>query len=257
MALIDYSRDQRIGFITLNRPEKRNALSRELIGGLWEAFDQAEQDASVKVVVLRARGEAFCAGADLAYLQQLQGFSYDENLEDSRFLKRLYEKIFGLSKVVIAQVQGHALAGGCGLATVCDFVFSVPEARFGYTEVKIGFVPALVMVFLTRKIGEQRARGMLLSGDWIDAEQAHTWGLVHRVVSSEELDAVVLAFAAKLIANNSGESMRLTKKLLAEVQSLTIPDALEWAAAANAHARGTDDCKRGIATFLNKQGLTW
>ncbi|MCU0418702.1 MAG: enoyl-CoA hydratase-related protein [Cyclobacteriaceae bacterium] len=257
MALVDYFSEERIGYITLNRPEKRNALSRELIGELWNAFDQAEQDAGVKVVVLQARGDAFCAGADLAYLQQLQGFSYEENLEDSRFLKRLYEKIFGLTKVVIAQVQGHALAGGCGLATVCDFVFAVPEAKFGYTEVKIGFIPALVMVFLTRKIGEQRARGMLLSGEWITAQQAHEWGLAHRVVPPGELETTVKTFAQKLIANNSGESMRLTKKLLAEVPSLSLPDALDWAAATNAQARGTDDCKKGIAAFLNKQELKW
>ena len=237
MALIDYAIDQRIGFITLNRPEKRNALSRELIGALWDALDQADKDPHVKVVVLRARGEAFCAGADLAYLQQLQGFSYEENLEDSRFLKQLFEKIVGLSKVVIAQVQGHALAGGCGLATVCDFIFSAPEAKFGYTEVKIGFIPALVMVFLTRKIGEQRARAMLLSGEWISAAQAHEWGLLHHVVPFAELPTAVETFARKLITNNSGDSMRLTKKLLAEVPSLPLPDALEVAAAANARAR--------------------
>ena len=141
MSLVIFTVKDRVGYITLNRPDKRNALSHELVIELIDAFDKAEQDSSVKVVVLKAAGEAFCAGADLAYLQQLQNFSFEQNLEDSRQLKNLFLKIYQLKKVVIAQVQGHALAGGCGLATVCDFTFAVPEAKFGYTEVKIGFSP--------------------------------------------------------------------------------------------------------------------
>jgi methylglutaconyl-CoA hydratase len=143
---IDFTINNRVGYITLNRPDKRNALSFELIRELKEAFYNAERDDAVKVIVLRAHGEVFCAGADLAYLQQLQEFSYEQNLADSNHLKDLFFQIYTLQKVVIAQVQGHALAGGCGLATVCDFTFSVPEAKFGYTEVKIGFIPAIVMV---------------------------------------------------------------------------------------------------------------
>jgi methylglutaconyl-CoA hydratase len=157
MSLVLYSVANQTAYLTLNRPEKRNALSPEIITELKNAFDKAEQDASVKVVVLKANGESFCAGADLNYLQQLQNFSYEENLADSQHLKELFLKIYTLKKVVIAQVQGHALAGGCGLATVCDFTFAVPEAKFGYTEVRIGFIPALVAVFLIRKIGEQKA----------------------------------------------------------------------------------------------------
>ncbi len=147
MDIVLYEVKERIGYLTLNRPEKRNALNFELVAALKEAFTRAENDPGVKVVVLRANGEAFCAGADLAYLQQLQQFSFEENLADSNHLKDLFLMIYQLKKVVIAQVQGHALAGGCGLATVCDFVFAVPEAKFGYTEVKIGFIPALVLVF--------------------------------------------------------------------------------------------------------------
>ncbi len=158
---IEYAVADRIGYITLNRPDKRNALSFDLVKELKEAFARAEDDAAVKVIVLRANGEAFCAGADLAYLQNLQKFSHVENLADSNHLKELFLQIYILKKVVIAQVQGHALAGGCGLATVCDFSFSVPEAKFGYTEVKIGFIPAIVMVFLIRKIGEGKARHLL------------------------------------------------------------------------------------------------
>ena len=158
MSLIIYSVKDRVGYITLNRPEKRNALSSELVTALKEAFATAKNDRDVKVIVLKANGESFCAGADLAYLQQLQQFSFQENLADSNHLKDLFLQIYQLEKVVVAQVQGHALAGGCGLATICDFVFAVPEAKFGYTEVKIGFIPALVSIFLIRKIGEQKAK---------------------------------------------------------------------------------------------------
>ncbi|HQQ98708.1 MAG TPA: enoyl-CoA hydratase/isomerase family protein, partial [Cyclobacteriaceae bacterium] len=164
MAVVDYEVADRIGTITLNRPEKRNALSPELIQSLHEMFLRAEQDDRCKVIVLRAEGEAFCSGADLGYLQQLQQFTFDENLEDSRRLRDLLLLMYRLKKVIIAEVQGSAIAGGCGLMTVCDFAFTIPDAKFGYTEVRIGFVPALVSVFLIRKIGEARARQLLLTG---------------------------------------------------------------------------------------------
>ncbi|HWA36104.1 MAG TPA: enoyl-CoA hydratase/isomerase family protein, partial [Cyclobacteriaceae bacterium] len=165
--LVEYMVADRVGYITLNRPEKRNALNQEMVSELEAAFQKASSDDSAKVIVLRARGEAFCAGADLGYLQQLQKYSYEENLADSSHLKELFFLIYTLNKVVIAEVQGAALAGGCGLAAVCDFVFTVPEAKFGYTEVKIGFIPAIVTVFLLRKIGESRAKELLLSGSLI------------------------------------------------------------------------------------------
>jgi methylglutaconyl-CoA hydratase len=257
MSLVEYSVKERVGYITLNRPDKRNALSHELIEELKSTFIKAEQDVDVKIVVLNANGESFCAGADLAYLQQLQNFSYDENLADSNHLKGLFLKIYSLKKVVIAQVQGHALAGGCGLANVCDFTFAVPEAKFGYTEVKIGFIPALVAVFLVRKIGEQKARQLLLTGEIIKAEEALARGIVTKVVSKEELNATVFDFAQNLIKSNSSQSMELTKQLILEAQGLRLEDALNLAATMNAKARATDDCKKGIAAFLNKQELRW
>jgi methylglutaconyl-CoA hydratase len=257
MSLVEYSVKERVGYITLNRPDKRNALSHELIEELKSTFIKAEQDVDVKIVVLNANGESFCAGADLAYLQQLQNFSYDENLADSNHLKELFQKIYSLKKVVIAQVQGHALAGGCGLANVCDFTFAVPEAKFGYTEVKIGFIPALVAVFLVRKIGEQKARQLLLTGEIIKAEEALARGIVTKVVSKEELNATVFDFAQNLIKSNSSQSMELTKQLILEAQGLRLEDALNLAATMNAKARATDDCKKGIAAFLNKQEIRW
>ncbi len=257
MSTVLYEVRDRIGFITLDRPAKRNALNQELISELSAAFDKASKDDSVKVVVLKANGDAFCSGADLGYLQQLQNFSYDDNLADSSNLKELFLKIYSLNKVVVAQVEGHAIAGGCGLATVCDFIFSVPEAKFGYTEVKIGFIPAIVMVFLIRKIGEQRARHLLLTGDLISATDAHSLGLITRVVPTERISEEVTSFARKLITSNSAEAMATTRRMISEVQSMTLNDALSYAARMNADARGTDDCKKGIAAFLDKKPLEW
>jgi methylglutaconyl-CoA hydratase len=257
MNMVEYSVKQRIGRITLNRPDKRNALSPEMVEGLKQAFDRAAKDDQVKVIVLNAMGEAFCAGADLAYLQQLQNFSFEENLADSNQLKELFVNIYTHPKVVIAQVQGHALAGGCGLASICDWVFAVPEAKFGYTEVRIGFIPALVSVFLLRKLGEGAARELLLGGELIAAERAQAIGLINRVVSADKLEVEVNDFASRLIASNSADSMKLTKKLIAEVQGMPLTQALQHAAESNAHARGTNDCKRGIEAFLNKEKIIW
>lgn len=257
MSLVNYSVKERVGYITLNRPDKRNALSYELVRDLKEAFSKSESDDSVKVVVLKANGESFCAGADLAYLQQLQNFTHEENLADSKHLKELFLQVYTLKKIVIAQVQGHALAGGCGLATVCDFTVAVPEAKFGYTEVKIGFIPALVSVFLIRKIGEQKARQLLLTGEIIKAHDALNRGLITKVVEAKDLESAVYDFAQELIRNNSAQSMQLTKQLIAEVQSLSLLDALELATTTNAKARTTKDCKKGIASFLSKLEIRW
>lgn len=257
MELVEYSVRNRVAFITLNRPEKRNALNHELVSDLKTAFDQAAADGSAKVIVLKANGDAFCAGADLEYLQNLQKFSFEENLQDSNHLKELFLKIYTHPKIVIAQVQGHALAGGCGLATVCDFVVAVPAAKFGYTEVKIGFIPAIVTVFLLRKLGEAKAKEMLLSGDLFSAEQVLHMGLINHVVENDKLEQQVLQLAKKLVEGNSAESMKLTKKMIAEIPSKSVAEALSYAAEMNAQARGTEDCKRGIAAFLNKETLKW
>lgn len=257
MSHIDFTIDNRIGFITLNRGEKRNALSYELIAELKEAFARAEADERAKVIVLKANGETFCSGADLAYLQTLQGFSYEENVADSNHLKELFQQIYTLRKVVIAQVHGHALAGGCGLATVCDFSFAVPEAKFGYTEVKIGFIPAIVMVFLLRKIGEARAKQLLLSGELIVAEEAYRLGLITNVVPAEKLADEVLSFAQGLITSNSTHAMMLTKQMIAEVQGKDLNEALSFATQMNAKARASADCIRGVTAFLNKEKIVW
>jgi methylglutaconyl-CoA hydratase len=255
--VVKYEVLNRIGYITLDRPEKRNALNYLVIQELKEAFSAAEKDEEIKVIVLQANGDSFCAGADLAYLQNLQNFSYDENLMDSDHLKGLFYQIYTLKKVVIASIQGHALAGGCGLATVCDFAFSVPEAKFGYTEVKIGFIPAIVMIFLLRKIGEGKSKHLLLSGELITADEALILGLINRIIPADKLRDEVNLFAQRLITSNSANSMMVSKQMIAQVQSMPLEGALSFASAMNAKVRGSDDCKKGIAAFLNKEKLEW
>jgi methylglutaconyl-CoA hydratase len=257
MSNVLYDVNNRVCFLTLNRPEKKNALNAAMVSDLKRQFAKAESDPSVKVIVLKANGDVFCSGADLESLQQLQKNSHDENLADSNHLKELFLQIYTLKKVVVAQVQGHALAGGCGLASVCDFVFAVPKAKMGYTEVRIGFVPAIVMVFLLRKIGEQKAKQLLLSGELIAGEDTLQFGLVNSLVPEEQLSDEVNAFCTRLIQNNSIQSMELTKQMIAQSQSMTLEEGLNYAAEMNAKARATDDCKRGIGAFLNKEKLTW
>lgn len=258
MNTVLYETKNRIAYITLNRPDKRNALNHAMVRDLTEAFVHAAEDTNSKVIVLRANGEAFCAGADLAYLQQLQNFSPDENLQDSQNLMKLFKTIYTLNKVVIAQVNGHAVAGGCGLVTACDFAFSVSKANFGYSEVKIGFVPAIVMNFLVKKVGEAKAREMLLTGTFIDAEEAKKLHLITKVVEDDKsLAEEVNLFAQKLCNANSGTSMEMTKKLMSETYGMTFEQELKYASELNASARSTEDCKRGISAFLEKRKLEW
>lgn len=254
---IEYSIKNRIGSISLNRPEKRNAFNEVLVDELKHAFSAAENDDLVKIVILKAKGEVFSAGADLSYIQGLQKNTYEENLTDSNNLKELYQQIYTLKKVVIAQVEGHAIAGGCGLATVCDFTYAVPEAKFGYTEVKIGFVPAIVMVFLLRKIGELKTKELLLSGKLISSQEAKEIGIINGVFPAANIAEEVENIALKLCSETSGQSLAITKEMIAKVQNLNFEDGFNYAAEMNAKGRATEDCKKGISSFLNKEKLNW
>ncbi len=254
---IKYQTKERITYITLNRPEKRNAFNELLVEELKHAFTKAENDADTKIVILNAAGKVFSAGADLSYLQSLQENTYEKNLKDSQNLKDLYLQIYTFKKVVIAQVEGHAIAGGCGLASVCDFTFAVPGIKFGYTEVKIGFVPAIVMVFLLKKIGELKTKELLLTGKLISSEEAKSIGLINTIYSKKTIEDEVYNFAQKLCKETSGQSLEITKKMIADIQEMNYTKAFDFAAEMNAKARGTDDCKKGIASFLNKKTINW
>jgi methylglutaconyl-CoA hydratase len=257
LQLTEYKIEAQIALVTLNRPEKRNAFSPELVKELRLIFADIRNNDSVKVVVLKANGKVFSAGADLEYLKSLQKNSYDENLNDSLLLKDLYRKIYTLPKIVIAEVQGSAIAGGCGLVSVCDFAFSVPDAQFGYTEVKIGFIPALVMVFLSRKIGDGATRQLLLSGDLVSADEAKRFGLISHIVPENLLASEVMKFAEHLVKTNSANSMALTKSLLNSIQEISVEDGLNLAAETNAKVRASEDCIKGISSFLKKEPIIW
>jgi methylglutaconyl-CoA hydratase len=257
MSLIIFNKADRIGYITVNRPDKRNALNQDLVKMLTDAFKKAIEDEEVKVIVLKANGEVFSAGADLDYLQKLEKNSDVENFTDTYLLKEFLLTIYKSPKLVIAQVEGHAVAGGCGLASVCDIIFSVPEAKFGYTEVKIGFIPALVSCFLIRKLGEGRTKELLLSGDLIDAKTAANYGLINFIVEKDEIAAAVELYAQKIVKGTSANSVAVTKQLLHAVQDLNLDEGLNLAIGLNVQTRTTDDCKKGISGFLNKQKIEW
>lgn len=254
--IVLYEIKNRVAYITINRPEKRNAINPELVTALQNYFEQAASDKSVKIIVLKANGKVFSAGADLEYLKLMQKFSYEDNLADSMRLAKLFETIYTNPKIVVAQVEGSAIAGGCGLATVCDFTFAVPQAQFGYTEVKIGFIPAIVMVFLLRKIGGSHVKELTLTGKLISANQAKEIGLIHFVAAANEMEKKVSDFAEELCKSASSESLRRTKQMIAH-SGLSLQKALDDAAKLNAEMRSTEDCKKGISAFLNKEQVQW
>src|SRR2546427_1239250 len=241
--------------ITLDRPEKRNAISAEMVEELVIALGQAESSAA-RVVILTGAGKAFCSGMDLDALKAIATQSPLENLEDSRRFARLLRRIWSFPKPAIAAVNGPAIAGGCGIATVCDFTLAAPEAKFGYTEVRIGFIPAIVSVFLIRQIGEKRARDLLLTGRIFDAEEAQRMGLVTEVVSREELMDIARELAGALVAA-SPTSLARTKRLLCRFAEEEIDSELACAIEENARIRTTADFREGLASFLEKRRPSW
>lgn len=235
--------------IRLNRPDKRNSLNPELIIALKNQLDKLENNTSVKVIIITGEGSSFCSGADLNYLQQLKDCSIIENKIDSENIAELLLKIYSFPKPVIAAVNGPAVAGGCGLASVCDFIIADKKnARFGYPEVKIGFVPAIVSIFLIRRIGEGRAKEFLLTGEIFDADESFKKGLVNQV--SDDIISDSIQFAAKLY-NNSALSMKLTKELINNIGDLNLDSAIRLAVNQNVISRSSEDFIKGISIFLN------
>ena len=255
---IKYEIDRRICTITLSRPEKHNALDDLMISELTSAFQSAQRDGEVKVILLKGEGESFCSGADLEYLQRISKYDFNQNQEESNTLMRLFLHIYTQRKPVIAVVQGNALAGGCGLATVCDIIVASKEtARLGYTEVKIGFIPAIVGFFLVRRVGEGRARELALRGNVISADEALRIGLVNYVVPETEIEQYSLTLASEIVKNCSSSSLGLIKELFSRIHGMSVNDALNYASNLNALTRMTDDCKKGIEQFLKKEPAKW
>lgn len=241
--------------ITLNRPEKRNAISAEMIEELLAALDEAESGA-VRVVIVTGAGKAFCSGMDLDALKAISSQSAGQNLENSRRVARLFRRLYNFPKPLIAAVNGPAIAGGCGIATLCDFTLAAPEARFGYSEVRIGFIPAIASVFLIRQIGEKRARDLLLTGRILEAAEAHQIGLVTEVVPPGALFDRVRELAATLIAA-SPTSLLFTKRLLGQLCETDLDRELELAVQENSRSRSTADFREGVASFLEKRKPVW
>lgn len=243
-----------IATITLNRPEKRNAISHELIGELLAALDEIARSAA-QVVIVTGAGKAFCSGMDLDELKAITSRSEAENLADSQTMARLFRSIYEFPLPTIAAVNGAAIAGGCGIATLCDFTLASTEAKFGYTEVKIGFLPAIVSTFLMRQVGEKRARDLLLTGRIIGAEEAQALGLISEVVAPDRLMHRVHELAASL-AENSPASLRATKRLLAAFAE-QLDEQIRLAVEENARIRSTDDFREGVSSFLEKRKPRW
>jgi methylglutaconyl-CoA hydratase len=252
---IELSYDGAVATITLNRPEKRNAISFELIDDLLRALDEVAKSPALVLIVTGA-GKAFCSGMDLENLKALLGRSPDENIQDSRTMVRLFRTLYEFPKVTIAAVNGAAIAGGTGLALLCDFTLAVPDAKFGYTEVRIGFVPAIVSTFLLRQVGEKQARDLLLTGRLFGAEEAERLGLINEIVEAEKLMPRARELA-DLLLENSPSSLRATKKLLTEHAHAEIETQIEAAIRENAGIRNTADFREGISSFLEKRKPVW
>src|SRR5579864_6905481 len=244
-----------IATITLNRPEKRNAMSATMIAEIQTALDEIEKS-HARVGIITGAGKAFCSGMDLEMLAAIAQQSPAENQEDSRRVAKMFRRIWSFPRPLIAAVNGPAYAGGCGIATLCDFTLASPEAKFGYTEVKIGFLPALVSVFLTRQIGEKKSRDLLLTGRILEAAEAKEFGLVNEVVPAENLLARAKELAEVLISASPG-SLSRAKRLMTSSAAASVDHDLERAILENARIRCTPDFKEGLASFLEKRKPVW
>jgi methylglutaconyl-CoA hydratase len=252
---IQLTYDSGVATITLNRPEKRNAISFELIDDLLNALKEVQLSDAL-VLILMGEGKAFSSGMDLENLKALIGRSPEQNLKDSETMVRLFRSLYEFPKITIAAVNGPAIAGGTGLALLCDFTLAVPDAKFGYTEVRIGFVPAIVSTFLLRQVGEKHARDLLLSGRIIGAEEAARMGLVNEIVAPEKLMLRARELAAQLM-ENSPLSLRATKQLLTDHARAELDAQIDAAVRENAAIRTTADFREGIVSFLEKRKPVW
>jgi methylglutaconyl-CoA hydratase len=257
--MIEIDRHLHPGVVTLriNRPEKRNALDARVARALTAAVIEADEDDETRVIVLTGEGRAFSAGADLAALQSLADASFEDNLEDSQTLATLFETIYQTNKPVVARVNGHAIAGGCGLVAVCDFAIAEDGPLFGFTEVRIGFVPAIISVYLLERHPAQRVRQAFLTGETFGSARAHEMGILSQVAGPGGLDAAVRDLVGRLGRETSGAAFAATKQLLRARHALDHQKRLSAAIELNARARSAPECRAGVAAFLAKSPMPW
>jgi methylglutaconyl-CoA hydratase len=256
MGVIRTELEERWVWIILNRPDKRNALNRDLISELEQRLAAFEDGIEPRALIISGEGKAFCSGLDLEELQQMSRKSYAESLQDARSYAQLLKRIYLHPKPIIAAVNGPAVAGGCGLASVCDVTIAASTAKFGYTEAKIGFVPVVVSYFLVRIMGDKNARELLLTARLIEAAEAHRLGLVNEIVEPAEVRSRSREVARQL-SENSPHSLKVTKLLLANLSAPDLDEALNYACELNAQSRSVADCIEGVAAFLEKRPPRW
>lgn len=249
---IIYETQDGIARVTLNRPEKRNALDAEMVSELKDSMVSSARDPDCRLVLLAGAGEDFCSGADLAALEKTAQAGVLDNMADARSTAELFLMMRNHPRPVIAAVHGRALAGGCGIATACDILLAAESAQFGYPEVNIGFVPAMVMAILRRSISEKAALELVVGGELISAARAYQLGLAHRVLPDDRFQAEVNTYTERL-ASKSASAVMLSKRLLYNMDSMSVEAALEAGIEINAIARMTDDCRRGVERFLRKK----
>jgi methylglutaconyl-CoA hydratase len=249
--MIKFEKENAIAVIKLNRPEKRNALHPILINEFKEKLNEIELDKTIKVLIVTGLGNSFCSGADLDYLNQLRNFSAIDNEKDIKSIADLFLKLYHLPKPTIAAVNGPAIAGGCGLATVCDFIVADElNAKFGYTEVKIGFIPAVVSIFLIKKIGEGKTKQLMMSGELIDGWKAYEMGLVNYLSKKPLEESFNLA---NRLLENSDISMKMTKKMINTISIMNVNEAVNYCIELNIISRSSEDFLKGLMQFLNKK----
>jgi methylglutaconyl-CoA hydratase len=246
-----FSVDQSIARITLNRPDKRNALNDELVSEFKDALRTAARDATVRVVLVTGAGKDFCSGADLASLQRISQAGVEESMASARVMGELFVEMRRYPRPIIAAVRGRALAGGCGLATACDIILAAESAQFGYPEVNIGFIPAMVMAILRRSVSEKRAFELITRGEIISAKSALEAGMINRAFADDEFESSVEGYVAQMAAK-SASAVSLAKSLLYHMDGMTFETAIEAGIQLNAITRMTEDCRSGVERFLKK-----
>jgi methylglutaconyl-CoA hydratase len=248
---------KRCGIITLNRPERRNSLDDSMIREMISGLNYLSRENTIRTIVITGVGESFCAGMDIGYIHDSMEKAHEENVEDAKSLQKLLLSIRNSKKTIIAMVNGPAMGGGCGIAAACDIVFASLDATLGIPEMRIGFVPAVILPFIIGRMGEGKAREFVLKGEIADASRAKSYGLITDAVPAEQLSAFVFNFAEQLAISTSPASVTLTKELFMRLNEMNYRDGMEFAVNLNAMVRKTEDFKKGIDAFLNKEKIKW